>query len=305
MRIITKVALSFFLCLGVPLPAQIIGYAPSVAELQTLIDGGVNYVVVRNPTPGTEYVQETPRTIVLRSGLTLLCERDVVIQAAPGAFKAATDVPQASLVSGTDLDGVTLLGCTFRMRRADYTVANGYLVGEWRHALSLKGCKNVHLSDIRLTESGGDGLYVGPSIAADGARSPCENIALDRVLCDHNYRQGLSVVSVKGLTVRDSQFDATQGTAPQAGIDIEPAHPLDFAQDIAIERCSARNNGGSAFQVDLRQQNKTSAPVSVAFKDNRGSGIPIGHQLIRLEGIGRNLVKGPPGIVTWDGTIWP
>ncbi len=301
---LVKTALAF-LCTALSVQAQIIAYAPSVADLQALIDGGAAYVVIRNPTPGQPYVQETPKTIMLRSNLTVICEPGVVIQAAVGAFKTAADVPEASLVSATSVDGLTIQGCTFRMRRAEYTVANGYPAAEWRHALSLKGCKNVQLSDLRLAESGGDGIYIGPSIAADGTRKPCENITLDRVICERNYRQGMSVLSVKGLTVRDSQFNETQGTAPQAGIDIEPASPLDVIQNVVIERCSARNNGGCAFVCYLARLLPTSAPVSITFRACNGSGIPIAKQLIQVGDFARNRPDNPPGTIAWDASVWP
>ena len=45
-------------------------------------------------------------------------------------------------------------------------------------------------------------------------RNESENVVIDRVRCRDNYRQGLSIISAKNLTVTSSVFSGTNGTAP-------------------------------------------------------------------------------------------
>ena len=44
---------------------------------------------------------------------------------------------------------------------------------------------------------------------------------INRVVCDRNTRQGMSVIGAVNLMVRDSEFSGTNGSAPMAGIDFE------------------------------------------------------------------------------------
>ena len=39
-----------------------------------------------------------------------------------------------------------------------------------------------------------------------------------------NHRQGISVISAVGLLVEDTVMRGTNGTAPEAGVDIEPVN---------------------------------------------------------------------------------
>ena len=61
----------------------------------------------------------------------------------------------------------------------------------------------VTLHNLRLTNGGGDGIYV---LAARGSRFSC-------ITSDHNYRQGMSIIGAQGLVVSDSVFAFTRGTA--------------------------------------------------------------------------------------------
>ena len=60
---------------------------------------------------------------------------------------------------------------------------------------------------LRITESGGDGIYV------HGAK----NVRVEDCIVDRNWRQGMSVISARGLTVERTVFAATNGTPPEAG----------------------------------------------------------------------------------------
>eukprot|EP01046_Picozoa_sp_COSAG06_P007241 COSAG06_NODE_351_length_16930_cov_7.238904_8_plen_133_part_00 len=49
----------------------------------------------------------------------------------------------------------------------------------------------------------------------------CRDVLINRVVCDRNTRQGMSVIGAVNLMVRDSEFSGTNGSAPMAGIDFE------------------------------------------------------------------------------------
>ena len=108
----------------------------------------------------------------------------------------------------------------------------------------------------------GVGLRVERGVG-DGS-SPAVDVVVRDVVCDRNYRQGMSVVrhhrayrrvvsrwlrlhtdartasqvNVRGLVVTDSTFSRTVGTDPQSGVDIEPDLDYFYETNITFSKLS-------------------------------------------------------------------
>lgn len=121
---------------------------------------------------------------------------------------------------------------------------------EQKHAIRLIGCDDVLLEDVFLHDAKGDGLYVGPLVT--NTDSPSTSVTLRRVVCDGNHRNGATVISVDGLTAEDCRFVNASGTAPQAGLDIEPNFDTEVCRDIVLDRCSFVGNAGNGLFVSLK-----------------------------------------------------
>jgi hypothetical protein len=61
----------------------------------------------------------------------------------------------------------------------------------------------------------------------------------------------MSIVSGVKVFVADCELTNTRGTAPEAGIDLEPNSPLDSLQDIVIVRPQTNSNAGGGIIVFL------------------------------------------------------
>ncbi|MBR0056914.1 MAG: right-handed parallel beta-helix repeat-containing protein, partial [Kiritimatiellae bacterium] len=168
----------------------------------------------------------------------------------PGSVRAAADATCASLPM-------------LRMARDDYADRSEYRFSEWRHTLSLIDCANVRVSDLAFSHSGGDGIYVGHG---------CTGIDIRRVECRDHWRQGISVISARNLTIADSRFIDTRGTPPQCGIDFEPNRPDEELSNCLVENCDFDCNAASGIFLHLPNLDETSAPVSIAFKNCRARG---------------------------------
>ncbi len=230
----------------------------ATAALQAAIDSAAPTVLV--PDMGSPWYV---RPIRLVGDQEIIFEQGVVVEAKGGAFAGGGD----SLFSADNLANLTLRGAgTMRMRKADYQQAP-YEAAEWRHAVSLESCRNVLIEGLRIESSGGDGIYIGNS-RRPGVLPYCEAVTVrDVTLLDH-HRQGISVVSVRGLLVEDSVIEGTAGTAPQAGIDFEPNRAVEYLQDCIVRRCSIRGNAGAGIQVYLRNLDDASAPVSLTVESS-------------------------------------
>ena len=161
------------------------------------------------------------------------------------ATHTTCNTPQKCCPYGA-VSNVSLLGergATFRMWRSDYSDPTKYTKGEWRHGVYIcGGSHHVRVEGLRIERTGGDGICVGAGQAA-------VDIAVRNVTCDSNYRQGMSVVNVRGLVVEDSVFSRTAGTDPQAGIDIEPSLDYFYETNITFRRCRFLYNTGAAFKI--------------------------------------------------------
>lgn len=249
--------------------------------LQSAIRSGAKRVVV--PNLGKDWIV---RPIHLVSDQELVLEPGVVITAQRGAYRGRGD----SVLNADNLTNLVIRGsgATVRMQKEDYIVGKvlkdlnwnrwygQYEKAEWRMALAIRGCVNVKVEGLTLRDSGGDGVYV-----AGGGKLPfSKDIHLKDVVCENNYRQGISVISVDGLLVEDSRFNNTWGTPPSSGVDLEPDSPHELMQNVVFRHCTFQDNYGDGIEVFLANLRSNPPPVSILFdrcnvSSKRGSGIRV------------------------------
>ena len=240
------------------------GFDPedSTRFIQAAIDSGADRVVFdKMPSPWL--------TCPLRGAAhqELFFEPGAELAAKPGAFLDKNDV----LITWGESDDVAVVGrgATIRMRRSDY-VKPPYAASEWRHALSFLSCRRVRVEGVSIRDSGGDGIYVGHK---RGSRLRyCDDVVICDVACEGNHRQGLSVISVRGLLVERCRFNGTRGTPPAAGIDFEPNGRLDSLAGIVVRDCELNGNEGDGIDLSLHQLRASSAPVDILVENCRLSG---------------------------------
>lgn len=233
------------------------GFNPDDATdaLQAAIDSKARTVIV--PFTGSPWIV---RPIRLRGDLDLVFEAGVLVLAKAGAFLGGGD----TLFRAQDATNITIRGhgATLRMRKADYQNPP-YPRAEWRMGLAFLGCRNVLVDGLRIESSGGDGIYVGSSRANRWS----ENVTLRNCVCHDNHRQGISIISAVHLLVENCTLSGTQGTAPEAGIDLEPDEPDERLIDCVIRNCVITDNAGNGILVWLKPLTSASTPVSIRFEN--------------------------------------
>ena len=248
-------------------------------SVQSAINSGAKTVII--PNVGRDWIV---RPLFLVSNQEVIFEDGVVLMAKLGAFRGMHDC----LLSGDGVSNVILRGynAVLRMRKADY-MSTAYAVSEFRHALFLQKVRNVQVLGLSFQSSGGDGIYIGP--VDDFARTPPRDILIKNCDCFDNYRQGISVLSAENLTIENCTFRKTSGTAPQAGIDLEPDYPKDVLINVKVINCASLGNSGSGFLANLSYMDATSRPISVTVQNMLIQG---SHQPGLRAVIAEN---GPPG----------
>jgi len=271
--------------------ASSLGYDPTdaTAALHAALAADVDTVIID--------VQSNPWRVGpgLFIGLhdkVVLFEPGVVVRALPGQFPPGNDC-LFKFIRCRNLELIGY-GAILRMNKAEYMALAD---SEYRHCIQLDNCRNIQVRGFTLRDSGGDGLYVGGADWYGGSLTYSENILVEDVQCINNYRQGMSITSVQNMVVRQSRFSQTEGTLPEAGIDVEPFEPYQRIVNLSIEHCVFEQNGWTGLALALFELDSTSLPVSIAVSDcvfrmNCRPGHPYGCSEITLNADDRKPVKG-------------
>jgi hypothetical protein len=200
------------------------------------------------------------RPLELADDQELFFEPGIVVLAKAGEFHRSGD----SLFSATGRKNIRLIGpgATLRMRRADYD-SPAYTHAEWRHVLNFHSCRNVTICGLTLEESGGDGIYLGTGSKGTTNR----DFVIRDVICDRNYRQGISVINAENLLIENCVLKNTAGTPPAAGIDFEPNSPQERLVNCVMRNCRIADNQGLALHIYAKVFDATTVPMSVRIEN--------------------------------------
>ncbi|MFP4067910.1 MAG: right-handed parallel beta-helix repeat-containing protein [Spirochaetaceae bacterium] len=270
----------------------------ATAAIQAAVDSPAAAVVI----PAMEEPWRVS-PLTLRADLVLLLEEGTEVIAKRGEFIERN----ATVFSVRRAENIIIwgYGATVRMRKSDYS-SWPYAESEYRHALRFRSVANLGIYGLRVEEAGGDGIYIGRS----GDEKPySENVVIRDVHLDRGNRQGLSVISVRGMLIEGSTFSNTAGTLPQAGIDFEPNKPDEYLEDIVVRDSLFFRNRGAGIQFFLWNMTDDSPPISVRIEGSelrgnlldfyvaRAGGTPTGGITVADSRIGwRRWVRTPPGL---------
>lgn len=209
------------------------GIADDTSALQGALDSGAELILI--PTPPKMYMTNQ---LFVRSDSNILIEDGTTIRANAGYGKH--DV----VMYIRDVENVRIsgYGATISMPKAEYS-------GEFRHGVSIRGSHNVEIEGLASNNTGGDGFYVG---ATRPPRTYSSNITLRDISADNNRRQGLSIVSARGIHVINARLTNTSGTSPASGIDIEPNDNSNFVENVIIDNPLTAGNKGNGISIYLK-----------------------------------------------------
>ncbi|WP_433895713.1 hypothetical protein [Sphingobacterium mizutaii] len=154
--------------------------------------------------------------------------------------------------------------------------------GEWGMGISVLSSKNIVINNPKVCKFWGDGIYIGEIFFDDRKRVKLseyfsKNVSIVGGQIDNNRRNGISVVSVKGLKITNTIISKSSGTLPMAGIDIEPNNNQQFLEDILIFGVKTTYNGEVGIKyVPSNFHGTRDKKVSVTIQDCMDIGSKIG-----------------------------
>lgn len=211
-------------------------------------DGSDDTTAIQNainatPASGTLYVPagqyrinaSDGQGLLLKSNMTMLMETGAILEAIPNANEQYAVVTVKYPTSNVIIAGGTIRG------ERDF---HSGTTGELGHLLNILSSSYISVRGTTFDQAWGDGIHIG---AAPDPGTASTNITICNVTANDNRRNGLSVVHADKVLVETSTFSNSNGTPPEAGIDLEP-NSGQSVSNVTIRSCSLTGNGsGTCF----------------------------------------------------------
>jgi hypothetical protein len=228
------------------------GIANDTAALQAALDAAEDGILFINK-PSSKYLSGA---LTIPSNIKIVMEPGTIIET------------NATLLTGTlkllNIAGSNVhivgYGATVQMVKAGFS-------SQFNHGVSITGTagSQIVIEGLSSNDSGGDGFYV------DAANV---DVTLYDCKANNNRRQGMSIIQCKSLTDYRGQYTNTTGTAPSAGIDIEPDQTGYSLGPIRLVDTICSGNDGPGIEIFLEDWAATTnyADIQIIGLKTSGNG---------------------------------
>lgn len=231
---------------------------------------------------GTVYVPKCAMTItgigtdkiLLKSKVRLIFEPGCTIVTGLAASTSQVINIDTNNVSG-DMSNVQIIGNGLVVTgdRASGSICYGMGVGSSYSASTLS---DVYVEGIEFKNFSYDGFTIGGNVGTTTTK-----LRFHKVKCTSCYRNGASITNnATDVLFTDCDFTLTNGTAPQAGFDIElndagPALSGNFyvANGILFDRCRFNGNAGNGLYAQAPSYGTTVRVSATGCEANDNTGI--------------------------------
>ncbi|WP_336806383.1 right-handed parallel beta-helix repeat-containing protein [Fulvimonas yonginensis] len=209
--------------------------------------------------PAGHYMINALKPIKMRSHTRLLMDSMATLEVIPNSAS------RYWVIKVWDVTDVRIVGGNLVGDRAKHIGTSG----EWGYGINIQGSKNVMVKGVSLSNFWGDGIWIGATGWGSSA-SRSDYVTINGVVSSNNRRQGLSIGPAQHVYIVNSTFKDTNGTLPEAGIDIEP-QDQGPANTIRLEKNTFSGNRGNG--IELHSNISDVAIVGNTMTGNRGFGV--------------------------------
>lgn len=205
------------------------GVANDTAALQAALDAAEDGILFINK-PSIKYISGA---LTVPSNIKIVMEPGTIIETNATLL---TGTLKLLNITGSNVN-IVGYGAIIQMVKAGFS-------GQFNHGVSITGTagSQIVIEGLSSNDSGGDGFYV------DAANA---EVTLYDCKADNNRRQGMSIIQCKSLTDFRGQYTNTTGTAPSAGIDIEPDQTGYTLGPIRLINTICSGNDGPGIEIFL------------------------------------------------------
>ena len=168
--------------------------------------------------------------------------------------------------------------------------------GEWRHIILVSGSNNIEISGITCRDSGGDGIQVQYNNKL--IPKHCRDIKFSNVICDNNFRYGISVTGADGLLIEDCVIKNTNGAPAPIGVNFEfPRGGV--LLNAVVRNCLVENNVRTGINLSAGNLDKRTPYISLLVEDCNVVGAMGSYCCVAVQEIREN---GPRGVIKFKNT---
>ena len=143
--------------------------------------------------------------------------------------------------------------------------------GQCGMGLALYSSQYINFQEIYSYNNHGDGIYIGSGTGytetGEIQCNICSNIKIGKARCKGNYRNGISVIAGKNITMNEVYVEDTIGSLPEAGIDFEPNHICEI-MDIKINKIFSSNNNKYGITTYPSESESIKVSINEAHSDH-------------------------------------
>lgn len=187
-------------------------------------------------------------SIILKDGIHLKMDDNATLRLPPNENRTSYNILRIKKVDNVTVEGGTIIGN--KSTTSATTGAEGLGIG-------IYVSSNSTIKQTTIKECWGDGIYLLKG----------NNIIMRNVICDNNRRQGMSVIYVDGLDVKDCQFNNTNGQSPESGIDFEPWRKWHKLKNIKLENVKCIGNAGKGVMVYAKKIDSNNPEISMELNN--------------------------------------
>jgi hypothetical protein len=234
------------------------GVHDDTAAIQAAIDalpltGGTVYI------PSGKYMIDALVSINMRSHVRMLMDSTTELHA------ITNGVTRYHIIKVWGVNNVEIVGGNVVGERDTHTGTTG----EWGYGINISGSEDVEILNVHISNCWGDGLLIG-GLGSGAILQRSNHVTLNNIVTDNNRRQGLTLAPSHHVYIYNSTFSHSNGTAPQAGIDMEP-QTQGNVDTIRIENSHFISNTGNGIEIQANVSNLL--VLNSEFRYNYGFGI--------------------------------
>lgn len=161
--------------------------------------------------PAGIYVVNAEPGIKMKSNTSLLMASNAVLDVRGNSQE------RYNVIRARDSENISISGGQIRGERDKHTGSGG----EWGMGIGLYDCRNVTISNVKISKNWGDGIYVGSTNDFGDDLYGCDTIRIENCEIFENRRSNISIVNADNVTIDNCKISNAGGAAPQCGINIE------------------------------------------------------------------------------------
>jgi len=176
--------------------------------------------------------------------------------------------------------------------------------GEWGMGINISSSTNVNIDGPKVYNCWGDGIYINQP----KGHKPSKNINITNALLVKNRRNGISVISVNGLNLVNTEVRGLKedegGTRPMAGIDFEPNFSFQELSNITLSKFRTSGMGQNGIQFRLRHLYgpEPGKKLSVTINKHEDIGSPLAAILIETKN--EHEYPSISGYINISNSVW-